>query len=66
MCGIFGWISNGQADVSKQDYIKGLEKLFLLSESRGKEAAGVCYVGAQEVALYKECVRAKEWDMHVW
>jgi len=60
MCGIFGWISNASSNVSKQEYIKGLEELFLLSESRGKEASGVCFASANEVSVYKECIRAKQ------
>lgn len=60
MCGIFGWIVSENANIAKKHYIKGLKELFLLSETRGKEASGMCFVNQQDVIVYKECIRARK------
>ena len=60
MCGIFGWIISKDANISNDKYRKGLEELLLLSETRGKEASGICCINHKEVQVYKKCVRAKE------
>jgi glucosamine--fructose-6-phosphate aminotransferase (isomerizing) len=41
MCGIFGIASRKQTSISKTEFKSLLEKLYLLSESRGKESAGL-------------------------
>lgn len=43
MCGIFGVVGVLNEDFSKKDYKNCLDKLFVLSESRGKEASGFAY-----------------------
>ena len=40
MCGIFGVIGELNENFSKKDYKNCLDNLFVLSESRGKEASG--------------------------
>ena len=60
MCGIFGWIVSENAKIAKKHYIKGVKELFLLSETRGKEASGLCFVNHQDVIVYKECIRARK------
>lgn len=60
MCGIFGWIVGSNANVSNAAFRKGVEELLMLSETRGKEASGVCYVNPDEVKVYKRCVRARK------
>lgn len=37
MCGIFGVVGELNENFSKKDYKNCLDKLFVLSESRGKE-----------------------------
>lgn len=43
MCGIFGILGEQNENFSKKDYKNCLDKLFVLSESRGKEASGFAY-----------------------
>ena len=43
MCGIFGVLVNEDAKLDQQDIKKILDTLFILSESRGKESAGIHY-----------------------
>ncbi|NBJ96871.1 hypothetical protein D5282_05945 [bacterium 1xD8-48] len=59
MCGIFGWITSRRANVAKDIFINGIEELLLLSETRGKEASGICCVNQDSIEVYKKCVRAK-------
>lgn len=52
MCGIFGII--GQTDSLKAKFLKGeIESLFLLSESRGKEASGIAISNNEEIQVLK-------------
>lgn len=60
MCGIFGWITADGADIQRDRYQRGIEKLLLLSETRGKEASGICLVNEKEIAVYKDNSRAKK------
>jgi glucosamine--fructose-6-phosphate aminotransferase (isomerizing) len=41
MCGIFGLIANTQSGLTQSKCNQIIEKLFILSESRGKESAGI-------------------------
>ena len=41
MCGIFGLITNTQSRLTQEKTGQIIEKLFILSESRGKESAGI-------------------------
>jgi len=41
MCGIFGLIANNSSNISLAKSAKIIKKLFILSESRGKESAGI-------------------------
>ncbi len=61
MCGIFGWIVGVDAQIDQKTYVSGLKELFLLSETRGKEASGICVANDQEVVVYKDCIRAREF-----
>jgi glutamine---fructose-6-phosphate transaminase (isomerizing) len=49
VCGIFGVLGSGDASL-----VRGLESLFLLSESRGKEAAGLALYDGREISVVKE------------
>lgn len=60
MCGIFGWITGKNADISNDVFTKGIEELLLLSETRGKESSGICCVDQKDIQIYKKCVRAKK------
>ena len=52
MCGIFGYNSINQRSVSKNAK-KIIEKLFLLSESRGKEASGISFNDGRQIKYLK-------------
>src|SRR4030042_3966883 len=41
MCGIFGLVAKNNSDLSSREVKKTLANLFILSESRGKESAGI-------------------------
>ena len=58
MCGIFGLIVNNKCDISKNSI---LNKLFLLSESRGKEATGLAILKNNELLVYKEALPASKF-----
>lgn len=60
MCGIFGLIAGKNAAITAEELNKGIEKLLLLSESRGKEASGICTITDTNIRIHKRCVRAKE------
>lgn len=57
MCGIFGII--GQIDSQNAQHLKkDVESLFLLSESRGKEASGLAFSNEKEIQVIKKDVPA--------
>ena len=60
MCGILGWMTTSESDLSFSGYKKGIEHLFLLSETRGKEASGVCAVTDENISVLKAPIRAKK------
>lgn len=60
MCGIFGIALQ---DIRNQDVLSlknAVKKLFILSESRGKEAAGLAVVHHNKAHVYKEAISASE------
>jgi hypothetical protein len=61
MCGIFGLIVNSQSSFKKKDFSSVLDRLFLLSETRGKDASGIMFFNDSEMTVLKRPVRAKEF-----
>ncbi len=59
MCGIFGM--NNLEGGSYSDYSIGINRLFRLSESRGKEAAGVCLVNESKITICKGSLQATKF-----
>lgn len=59
MCGIFGISITESSSISLKEARSALDILFLLSESRGREAAGVALVANGAIRIFKEPVRAK-------
>jgi len=53
MCGIFGIVIESQKSINTSVYKSIMDKLFKLSESRGKEAAGVAYLGNNAIYIAK-------------
>jgi asparagine synthetase B (glutamine-hydrolysing) len=61
MCGIFGYVSTGQhANLSRGDIERVMRQLYRLSESRGKEAAGIALNHLDRMAIYKDNLPASE------
>lgn len=59
MCGIFGAVVGGSSELRAADQLeRSMEQLFRLSESRGKEAAGLAITNEAELAIYKAAVPA--------
>ncbi len=58
MCGIFGFIVDKKVAAGPVGYQNLLEELFKLSESRGKEAAGLACVLKDSINVYKQPLSA--------
>lgn len=59
MCGIFGAVVGEGSRLRRPLALeRSVERLFLLSESRGKEAAGIAMTTGEELAVYKAGVAA--------
>jgi len=59
MCGIFGLIATSDSNLGEGVWHKLLKSLFLLSESRGKEAAGIAIANSEQIVVYKDSISAK-------
>ena len=60
MCGIFGMVVTQSAGISRENLSTYTKELFLLSESRGKEAAGIAIGSQEEINVYKKAMPASE------
>jgi len=60
MCGIFGVIADANSGLSVSDAKKTMDKLFVLSESRGKEAAGIAYLNPETIYVAKYAESASQ------
>jgi glucosamine--fructose-6-phosphate aminotransferase (isomerizing) len=60
MCGIFGYVHRNPTDLSFNDFSRKLDKLFILSQTRGKEAAGLCLATDTKLLAYKDSTVASE------
>src|SRR5262245_27195194 len=61
MCGIFGAVAGASSQLRHSPELqRSLERLFLLSESRGKEAAGLAVIDEEVLAVYKAAVPARD------
>lgn len=58
MCGIFG-LAGYNSTLSEKLFKKVLSKLFLLSESRGKEASGFANIFSESIEIFKSPFPAK-------
>jgi len=59
MCGIFGFIVIQPSKQDSKQYLSLLEKLFLLSETRGKDASGLLVAGREKIEILKQPFRAR-------
>jgi hypothetical protein len=61
MCGIFGAVAGASSRLRQGPELqRSIERLFLLSESRGKEAAGSAVATREQLTVYKAAVPARE------
>ncbi len=60
MCGIFGVIARTDPDLPISKIKVAIDKLFLLSESRGKEAAGIAYLNPESIYVAKYAETASQ------
>jgi asparagine synthetase B (glutamine-hydrolysing) len=54
MCGIFGFAVSNDLKISRATLNAVLKELFLLAETRGKEAAGIAFLTDQTIHTYKD------------
>ncbi len=57
MCGIFGFVIRGKTDGRFKAWT---DRLFILSESRGKEASGLACLSGKSLNLYKRATRGSD------
>lgn len=60
MCGIFGLVAGQQGGVARAEFDALLTRLFLRSESRGKEAAGAAFCWDSDIQVIRKAVPASE------
>jgi glutamine---fructose-6-phosphate transaminase (isomerizing) len=60
MCGIFGILISQKRQVDFSALTLDLSSLFELSESRGKESAGLAFKGPHEILVYKAPLKASD------
>lgn len=60
MCGIFGLAVRTGHAFDRDGFREAARRLFLLSESRGKEAAGIALATAPRIVSYKDSVSASK------
>ena len=60
MCEIFGVVAGEASDVGAASLASTVKHLFKLSESRGKEAAGLAILSGETIQVYKDAVSASE------
>lgn len=60
MCGIFGIAVRTDNGMSRLQWDGALRDLFLLSESRGKEAAGIAIATDERIVVHKDSTAASE------
>ena len=60
MCGIFGVVTSENSDMDSETYKRMMNKLFILSESRGKEASGFAFEDDKAINVHKTPLPASE------
>ncbi len=61
MCGIFGITIKKEADINPDLLRTITNRLFKLSESRGKESAGIAYLSGDTIKIYKQPLSASSF-----
>src|SRR3990167_10106420 len=58
MCGIFGIVTKNVTSPASLRLL--VDSLFLLSESRGKEASGLAFLAGDKISIYKQPLRSRK------
>lgn len=61
MCGIFGVVAGADSRFHNADFISIIDRLFVLSEARGKDASGLMLLSEAEMTVLKRPLRAKKF-----
>ncbi len=61
MCGIFGIMAAGQSNVPTDLVEESVKRLFRLSESRGKESAGLALLSGDSISVLKQPIPASRF-----
>lgn len=64
MCGIFGVVVGAGSVIGRSEFDKLLTRLFLTSESRGKEAAGAAFCSGSEIHVVRKALPASQLLSH--
>ena len=64
MCGIFGVVAGAGSDIGREEFDRLLTRLFLTSESRGKEAAGAAFCSGSNIQVIRKALPASELLAH--
>ena len=61
MCGIFGLVKNERSNISDSDTLESINKLFIFSQTRGSEAAGIAINTGKSIDIYKKAGSPREF-----
>ena len=61
MCGIFGLVKNENSNISDNDTLEVINKLFIFSQTRGSEAAGIAINTGRSIDIYKKAGSPREF-----
>ena len=61
MCGIFGLVKNENSNISDIDTLEVINKLFIFSQTRGSEAAGIAINTGRSIDIYKKAGSPREF-----
>ena len=61
MCGIFGLVKNENSNISDIDTLEVINKLFVFSQTRGSEAAGIAINTGRSIDVYKKAGSPREF-----
>ena len=59
MCGVWGFVASDTSTFNTAKLNRILDRFFILSESRGKEASGLALVDKSSITILKRAIRAK-------
>ena len=61
MCGIFGFVKSEDSKISDSEILESINKLFIFSQTRGSEAAGIAINTGKSIDIYKRAGSPKEF-----